>query len=77
MENVLIKTNWRLNSMYNTHHNKHNNEWKENKYSEGGGHSLWRTLLWNAEHVLEKTVTTNWQKFYGTLHVIIFKTGMF
>jgi len=45
--------------MYNTHHNKHNNEWKENKYSEGGGHSLWRTLLWNAEHVLEKTVTTN------------------
>jgi len=45
--------------MYNTHHNKHNNERKENKDSEGGGHSLRRTLLWNAEHMLETTVTNN------------------
>ena len=43
--------------MKNTHHNKHDDEWKENKDSEGGGHSFWRTLLWNAEHVLEKTET--------------------
>ena len=47
------------NSKYNTHHNKHNNEWKENKDSEGGGHSLRWTLPWNAEHVLKKTVTNN------------------
>lgn len=53
--------------MYNTHHNKHNNKWKENKDSEGSGHSLGRTLLWNAEHVLKKTVTNNSQNLYGRL----------
>jgi len=59
MENVLITRISRLNTMYNTHHNQHNNKWKENKDSKGGGHSLGWTLLWNAEHVLEKAVTNS------------------